>query len=152
MIELIDVTNNQKQISRDILESLKDWFIPMVVDRVVKEADQVPMIAARDGDKLVALITLKQQTSETVEIRALAVRPEYHRKGIGRLLVAEAEQRAIQDGARMLSLKTVGPSDSNPNFVPTRAFYSSLGFIHVEELPLWGPETSCLLMAKPLAS
>lgn len=152
MIELAEVYNDRKIVCREILESLSDWFIPMVIDRVIAEADQVQMIGARIDGKIVGIMTLKQQTPETIEIRALGVSPDHHRQGIGRLLVEKAEQLAAVSGARMLSLKTVGPSDSNPNFVPTRAFYSAIGFVHVEELPLWGPETSCLLMAKPLAA
>ncbi len=152
MIELAEVSSNQKKICREILEALSDWFIPMVIDRVVEEADQIQMIGARVDGKIAGIMTLKQQTPETIEIRALGVSPDRHRQGIGRQLVEKAELLAAAGGARMLSLKTVGPSDSNPKFVPTRAFYSAMGFVHVEELPLWGPETSCLLMAKPLAA
>lgn len=152
MLKLVDVEEKQKEICREILGTLPDWFVPKVVERVVAEAEQVPMIAAYEKDEPVAMITLKRQTPETIEIRALGVRPNHHRQGVGRHLINEVERRARVEGARMLSLKTVGPSDPNPNFVPTRAFYAAMGFIHVEELPLWGPETSCLLMVKALSS
>ena len=151
MTELIELQDGQKEICRTILESLSDWFIPMVIERVVEEAEHVQMIGARVNGEIVGIMTLKQQTPDTIEIRALGVSPSCHRQGVGRQLIARAEAIAQQKGARMLSLKTVGPSDSNPKFVPTRAFYAAQGFVHVEELPLWGPETSCLLMAKPLA-
>ena len=61
-----------------------------------------------------------------------------------------AENHAEEQGAVLLSLKTVGPSSPNAIFGKTRAFYAALGFIQVEELPLWGPDGACLLMVKDL--
>lgn len=151
MIKIEEITTNKAEICRAILEALPDRFgNQRVVELIVKEAPLLSMLGARDGDDYVGMMTVKRQTPQTIEIRALGVMPDRHRQGIGRALIQEVESYAIQQGAVLLSLKTVGPSDPNPIYQNTRAFYDALGFIQVEELPLWGPDAACLLMVKSL--
>ena len=151
MIEISQITTNKAEICRAILEALPDRFgNQKVVELIVKEAPSVPMLGACDGNDYVGMMTLKRQTPQTIEIRALGVMPDRHRQGIGRALIEEVENYATQQGAVLLSLKTVGPSDPNPIYQDTRAFYDALGFVQVEELPLWGPDAACLLMVKSL--
>jgi hypothetical protein len=62
---------------------------------------------------------------------------------------AAAYARA-QDFA-LLHVKTLAPSDPDPNYAATRAFYAAVGFLPLEELPqVWGPDNPCLLMIRAL--
>jgi hypothetical protein len=48
-------------------------------------------------------------------------------------------------------VKTLAPSDPDPGYEATRAFYAAAGFRPLETLPqVWGPENPCLLMVRPL--
>ena len=48
-------------------------------------------------------------------------------------------------------MKTLAPSDPDPSYAATRAFYAAVGFLPLEELPqVWGPQNPCLLMVKAL--
>ncbi len=44
-----------------------------------------------------------------------------------------------------------GPSDPDANYAATRAFYTAMGFIAVEESDAVWPGTPCLTLVKPLS-
>ena len=60
------------------------------------------------------------------------------------------EQQAIEQGVRLLEVKTLGPSHPDAGYARTRHFYESHGFLPLEETELWGEGTPCLIMVKPL--
>jgi hypothetical protein len=63
--------------------------------------------------------------------------------------VVEADLAA--SGSRYLIVKTLSDKPRNASYLLTRQFYESIGFEPIDELPeLWGPDSPCLLMLKPL--
>ncbi len=81
----------------------------------------------------------------------MAVAPSLHRGGVGRALLAHAEDRLAQRGVALLHVKTLGPSHANPHYARTRAFYESMGFVPLFETPkLWGPNNPALILVKAL--
>ena len=81
----------------------------------------------------------------------MAVRPEAHRNGIGRMLVAAAEDRLRAEGVEYLQVKTLSASAGDEPYLRTLAFYNALGFRLLEEMPaLWSPENPAALLIKRL--
>ncbi len=76
--------------------------------------------------------------------------PEWHRRGIGQRLVAAAEADLVDDGVRLLQVKTLGASRPDPSYARTRKFYLAVGFLPMEETTDLWPDNPCLLMVKPL--
>ncbi len=74
--------------------------------------------------------------------------------------MTEADWRAQRDdavpkdvrarGARLLEVKSLGPSKDDPNYARTRQFCEKMGFLPLEETALWGSDTPCLIMVKPV--
>lgn len=140
-------------ICRDILAALPDWFgIPEAVENYIVEAAALPMLVARDENGVaLGFATLAVESADTIEVHLIAIRPEAHRSGIGRLLLDGAEALARQGGYGFLSVKTLSPSVEDANYALTRAFYTAIGFEPHEERPdLWGSGTPCLVMRKRL--
>lgn len=79
------------------------------------------------------------------------VLPNYHNRGVGRLLVNVAEKFARMFSACLLEVKTLGPSKINSEYAITQEFYLKLGFIPVQELPDFWEDNPCLIMIKYLA-
>ncbi|PZS39805.1 MAG: hypothetical protein DLM62_06265 [Pseudonocardiales bacterium] len=89
---------------------------------------------------------------ELAEIHVMAVDPRWHRRGAGRALVAEVERVLRCRRARLLAVKTRGPTHPDEGYRATHRFYEAFGFLPVEGmLDLW-PGNPCLLMIKPLHS
>jgi ribosomal protein S18 acetylase RimI-like enzyme len=96
-------------------------------------------------------LALRHHNPVASEIHVLAVRRDHHRSGIGRALLRGAETGLARRAARLLQVKTLGPSHPDPGYARTRAFYSAMGFLPLEESThLWGQDQPCLVMVKSL--
>jgi 8-oxo-dGTP diphosphatase len=79
----------------------------------------------------------------------MGIHPDFHRRGIGRSLVAAAEEYALELGVEYIQVKTLDTSHPSLEYARTRTFYESLGFRPLEVFPdLWDEENPCLLMVK----
>jgi GNAT superfamily N-acetyltransferase len=134
------------------MRALPRWFgLEGPLRDYADAARRLPTLVAREGPACVGFLTLAQRTPEAAEILAMGVLPDRHRRGIGRRLVEAAAERAAAAGARLLQVKTLGPSHRSEHYARTRAFYEALGFIALEETTaFWGAENPCLIMVKPL--
>ena len=135
-----------------ILRALPDWFgIEESIVEYVNLLPELTCLGAFDEDGLAGFLALKRHFPETAEIHVMGVRPERHRRGIGRLLVEAAVVHARGDGVRHLTVKTLSARHPDEFYARTRAFYLALGFDRLEELPeLWSPGNPCLFMSKSL--
>lgn len=151
-MNVVEVTQNKGAICAEILASLPHWFgIPASNAAYIRDVEAMPMFAVFDGDKPLGFIALGRPTPSTVEIHVLGVRPELHRSGIGRALVACAESFARQAGVPFLTVKTLSSRDPDEGYARTRAFYTEMGFLPVDELPdLWSPDNPAVIMLKVL--
>lgn len=78
----------------------------------------------------------------------IAVAPGRQRGGLGRALLAEAERRAVAEGATEMTIDTAG----RPQYAPTRAFYERMGYAVLEIVPdFYSPGDDKVVYRKPLA-
>jgi ribosomal protein S18 acetylase RimI-like enzyme len=149
----ISVADRRGAICREVLESLPEWFgISASVESYIAAADQLPMLACFDpAGQVVGFVSVKTHTAFAAEVYVMGVKRSWHRRGIGRALVEAAVEHAISQGVCFLTVKTLSPSNDDPNYARTRLFYGALGFLPIEEFPtLWGAENPCILMVRPL--
>ncbi|MCB0114954.1 MAG: GNAT family N-acetyltransferase [Caldilineaceae bacterium] len=137
---------------RDLIEALPNWFgIPEANVYYLQMLEVLPAWIAISGRDLVGVISLDQCFPHSFEVHFLAVHPQHHRRGIGRLLVAQVEKEAHRRGGHWLHVKTLAPSHPDPFYAQTRAFYQALGFEPLfESDALWGSENPALVLVKPL--
>jgi ribosomal protein S18 acetylase RimI-like enzyme len=155
VLQPVPVFDARGAICREVLESLPEWFgVPASIDAYVSAADGLPMLACFEpvGD-VVGFVSVKIHTLAAAEVYVMSVRRAWHRRGIGRALIEAAAQLARCRGARFLTVKTLSPSNPDPNYAATRLFYEAMGFLPIEEFPtLWNADNPCLLMLRPLMS
>jgi len=136
-----------------ILRSLPDWFgIEEAIVYYVAEIESLPTFLALDAEEHAAgFLSVKQHFPLAAELYVLGVRREWHRRGMGRALLAAAEAYLLNRGVEYLQVKTLGPSHPDQNYARTRVFYEAMGFRPLEVLAdLWGEHNPCLLMVKRL--
>ena len=150
MFAIREIVDDKSTYCRTVLEDLPEWFgLPEALDAYVEESAELPMCAAFAGERCVGVLTLKRTTIRNFEIHVMGVLRSHHRRGIGRKLVQSAILCAQEKDCDTLSVKTLGPSDPDPHYAATRAFYGSLGFVPIEEFKtLWPNGYPCLLMVK----
>ncbi|MEZ4680968.1 MAG: GNAT family N-acetyltransferase [Caldilineaceae bacterium] len=134
------------------MRALPDWFgIEEAIIQYISEIDQLPTFIARQGERAIGFLSVKQHNPYSAEIHVLAILPEMHRRGIGRQLLQQAECYLRAQGVEYLHLKTLSDSHPDEGYAKTRTFYLAVDFRPLEELtPLWGEENPCLLMVKRL--
>jgi GNAT superfamily N-acetyltransferase len=148
-----------------ILRALPAWFgiEAALVDyaRAAEELDTLVAVVARPAcggqirevrpDQVIGFVTLRETSADALELHVMGVLPSWCRRGIGRALVERAASYARAEGYGLLHVKTLAPSDPDPGYAATRAFYASTGFRPLEVLPqVWGAENPCLLLVRPL--
>ena len=135
-----------------ILRALPDWFgVESAILRYASDIDSLPTFVAVAGGAVVGFLTLRRHTEFSGEIHVMAVRPEMHRRGIGRRLLERAEKWLAAENVEYLQVKTLAPSRPDDCYERTRSFYFAMGFRPLEELrDFWDANNPCLLMVKKL--
>ena len=138
-------------VCRELLGALPDWFgIPESNDEYVAFTDDHASWTAVTDDGTVVGLLAPERHAQSAEIYLIAVLPQWHRHGVGRLLVEAFERAAIADGVPLAQVKTLGPSHPDEGYALTRRFYAAMGYLQLEEFhDLW-PENPALVMVKPL--
>jgi GNAT superfamily N-acetyltransferase len=152
----------QGEAAERILRALPGWFgIETSVEDYVRAADELetfvvivsrPACGGREfrPDQVLGFVMLRETSEDAVELHVMGVLPAWHRRGAGRALVERAAAYARAEGFSLLHVKTLAPSDPDPGYAATRAFYEAVGFRPLEVLPqVWGPANPCLLHVRP---
>ena len=135
-------------VCEKILRSLPDWFgIEESVIQYVKDADVMSTMLAKDDEIVVGFLTIKTHFPDAAEIHCMGILPQYHRKGIGKLLIKELQNYLKDEGVKILQVKTVSADCDCSAYAKTRAFYKAVGFIPLEIFSdLWDKANPCLLL------
>jgi ribosomal protein S18 acetylase RimI-like enzyme len=142
----------QGALCEPIFAALPDWFgIEEANRQYVTAIDVLPTFVVMEEGRVLGFLTLKLHFPWAAEIYVMGVRPETHRRGIGRALLASAEAYLREHDVEFLQVKTLSPSHPDPFYAHTRAFYAAEGFRPLEELKtLWDAKNPCLMMVKRL--
>lgn len=126
IVEIIDDLE-KKEITRNILQALPDWFgIPESREEYVQDSVGKSFFCARTNEKNIGFLYLKQTGKDTVEIAAMGVLKEYHRKGIEQSLFEYAKKDIRKKGYSFIQVKTV-QMGKYETYDKTNKFYLSLG-------------------------
>ncbi|MBQ3841571.1 MAG: GNAT family N-acetyltransferase [Ruminiclostridium sp.] len=144
MIEQIFDKKQKMIISRQILESLKEWFeVDESREKYISESAGQVFIAAKENDKYTGFLCLKVTGKDTVEIAVMGVLKEYQRKGVGRQLFEKAKAVSTYSGYSFMQVKTV-QMGKYADYDKTNLFYISCGFKEFEVFPLlWDENNPC---------
>lgn len=144
MVEQIQKKDEKSAISRNILESLIEWFeIEEGREKHIEECVDQIFIAAKEAGTNVGFLCLKETGKDTVEIAVMGVLKNYQRNGIGRQLLEKAKEIALKKGYSFLQVKTV-QTGKYDDYDKTNLFYLSCGFKEFEVFPtLWDIDNPC---------
>ena len=142
MIENIKDSKEKKIIARTVLEGLKEWFeVEESREGYIRDCVDWIFLAAKDEDKAVGFLCLKETGNSTVELAVMGVIKDYHRNGIGRQLVEKAKEIAKTSGYEFMQVKTV-KMGMYEDYDKTNNFYINCGFKEFELFPLYWDEAN----------
>lgn len=133
-----------------ILAGLPEWFgVPENDRRYAEAARREPTWRALVADRAVGVMTLTRPTDAARDVHLLAVRREWHRCGVGKALIEAALDAAGREGARFLTVRTLGPSDPSAAYARTRAAHRAMGFAPLVELHgVWADGRPMMLLCR----
>lgn len=151
-LRYLESPSERSHICESILRSLPLWFgIEKAIVDYTSDVQLMNTWAAFEADRPIGFISINKHNPFTAEVHVMGVLEAYHRSGLGRRLLSEAETFLATSGFKFLEVKTLSESRPNPEYERTRRFYLSSGFYPVEEFKtLWGEDNPCLLMIKSL--
>ena len=144
MIVQIKDSNEKQAIARTVLEALTQWFeVEESREGYIRDCVNWTFLAAKEGDKAMGFLCLKQTGNATVELAVMGVLKEYHRNGVGRELVEKAKEVAKAEGYEFMQVKTV-QMGMYEDYDKTNYFYIGCGFKELEVFPLlWDEANPC---------
>lgn len=151
-IVFVEDPQEKRRIAAGILGELPAWFgLPESTKAYIEASAVLPFWAAMEAGepgKPWGFIVEKQTGPRTAELYVMGVRPQRHRQGTGRRLLAALEADCREKGFRFLQVKTVAAGHYE-EYDRTRLFYEAMGFTQLEVFPtLWDPWNPCLVMVK----
>ena len=124
--------------------------VELVDDGLTKgKASDYHFLFVDEGDATLgyAIYGFNSMTRSGWDLYWIAVHPECHGTGVGRLLLAEVESRARAGGCTHLWVETAG----RDNYKPTRSFYLAMGYKVAGELhDFYAPGDSMIVFVKAL--
>ena len=130
-----------------MLRDLPEWFgIEEATAAYIRDVRDLDTFAVDD----VGLLSVKLHNPRAAEVYVMGVARDHHRQGIGRALLAAAEDDLRERGVEYLQVKTLGPSRESEGYARTREFYEACGFVALEEFPDLWPGNPALLLVKRL--
>lgn len=135
-----------------LLKTVPEWFGDATSNaEYINDARTKETWVVRNNDgTIIAIALITQHFPETMEIHFMVVDRKYHGHGVGTSQINAIAAEAKSRGAKLLEVKTLGDSHPDSNYARTRHFYEKLGFLPLEETDLWGKDTPCLIMVKPI--
>ena len=147
----------QKDIQRPedtarLLATVPEWFGQPESNAEYIEADKTMetwTVRSEQGEVL-GLTLIEQHFPHVAEVHLTVVDRAFHGKGIGAAMLTAIEDDVRARGVKLFEVKTLGASHPDEGYAKTRHFYEKYGFLPLEETDLWGEDTPCLIMVKPL--
>jgi len=155
MIEIKKVTDPdfRYELTKYVLSSLPDWFgIPESLEEYcVNSRKNHPYFAAYEDGAAFGFIALLPRYPETDELHVTGILPDYHRNGVGGILLEAAIKDAKSRGVKFMTVKTLDASANYEPYDRSRNFYLKHGFVPLEVFPqIWDESNPCLFLVKYL--
>ena len=149
-ISYISNADQRSQICNSLLRSLPKWFgIESAIIDYTNDVKEMDTWLVEIENRPVGFISINKHNLYTAEIHVMGILEDYHRHGIGHLLVQTAEFELHKEGFKYLTVKTLSENRSDENYDKTRKFYLKMGFTPIEEFKtLWGEHNPCLMLIK----
>jgi GNAT superfamily N-acetyltransferase len=150
-LELTEEDKKEK-VCRNTLKELPLWFgLPQSNEEYCDKVKLYRFIEILNEGKGIGFVSIKSNNEFVAEIYVMGILPQYHRQGIGTLLMERICIELKRNGYRYLEVKTLDESRESEEYRKTRLFYEKVGFIPLDVvLHEWGEENPCLIMIKAL--
>ncbi len=145
----------RKAIKRDkkeaikIAKQLKKWFTKDAINNMKVDFSLNNLIVAYNKNKVIGFLCYSSEQG-VAKILWMGVNKEYHRQGIGRLLLNQLLKKARKINSSSIEVKTLAEKEDYKPYELTRSFYKKHGFkkIYTEKARIKGWDNQDVLERK----
>ena len=150
-IQQVENSKKKKEIARDILLDLAEWFENETAnENYIEKSSKMPFIGGFIGDKPLAFIVMNKTSDETCEIFVMGVLKNYHRNHIGRNLFEKSIEILKKYNYEFVQVKTL-KEGVDDGYDKTNKFYQALGFRKFEVIEeIWSEDNPCQIYVKSI--
>lgn len=136
---------------RKITDSLPEYFgIPEANERYAKGVRELTTFGAILNGICIGLIACETPFPNNMNIYWMAVKKEYLGQGVGTALLKYAEVYFSKKQFETMTVETLSPSENDPNYMKTYAFYTQNEFEPLFELNTYGPDFKMVYLYKKI--
>jgi len=128
-----------------IVRALPQWFSETGIKNMEIDLKYQRGLVAIKDDRIHGFLTFYVYEGQA-QLAWMGVLSEFHRQGVGRLLLTELIKTLKADGITLLKVNTLGDSVDYSPYESTRAFYQSLGFTEFQRIQQNNPDCPELLI------
>lgn len=127
-----------------LAKELPEWFTEKGLEKIATDSQVKTGFVAVLRNEIIGFIIFHTYDRATVDW--IAVKREFHRQGVGTLLLKQVEADLFHLGIKEYYVETLGPGVDYPPYESTRAFYLKNDFIVQEIVKQDNPECEELLI------
>ncbi len=136
---------------QSITATLPAWFgQPSANERYASGVRERISFGVVAHEKCVGMVAIEFPFPNNGNLYWMAVAREYHGQGVGRSLLAAAEEFVKKCGCQSLTVETLSPKEADENYLKTYNFYTQGGFLPLFELYTYGPDLRMVYLYKSL--
>lgn len=127
-MQIRELTKQDHELVLTLARKLASWFNPLDQMALAIDLLRHEGFVAMEGQDMAGFVTFHLPQSQIAELSWFGVQPSKQGQGIGVQLLATLEVALLDRGVLALEVSTV-PSDHDPIFTTTNAFYRRSGFV-----------------------
>ncbi len=145
--------SERARVCKAVLSALPEWFgIEEATQEYVGDVRAMDTIVLTAFGVPIGFVSISMHWGYHADLHVLGLLKEFHGRGLGRMMIEEAERVATSRGVSYLTVKTLADTHPDANYARTRGFYETMGFRPFEVFPtLWDESNPCLYMLKDLS-
>lgn len=150
-IQILSSTESE-HVCRNISEDLSEWFgIPEANEKYAKGVKERLSFGYFVDESCVGMLSLEFPFKNNANIYWMAVKKNWHHKGIGKALLNKAELICRERNIESITVETLSSKENDSYYLKTLNFYLKEGFKQLFELNTYGPSYTMVYLSKILS-
>ena len=138
----------------EIVVGLPDYFTPDVPKKAGSDFRHCQSFVIAEDGVLAGFVMVERRSPEVADILWAAVDAGRRGAGLGTKLVDDVLATLLDDGVRLVEVKTLDESANYQPYEATRVFWEGRGFLKIDVIdpfPGWQPGNPCAIYVRALS-
>ena len=129
-IRVVEDGKKKADVTRRVLTDLSEWFTSRAdIEKSAMMSMDHPMYAAYLGDEILGFSVVKAHNEKIADVYKIGIVKDYHRNGIGKVLLSAAEDYAREHGFDYIMVRLPAAPKKGSPLEGTCGFFADCGYM-----------------------